>query len=88
MSDHFKNKPIQNWYSGICAGLFYTCFFSALVLGLHLFDAYTSQTGWTSEVRENIPFFYIFSIGALVFFFLKRKFDKSTYEKIERNLDD
>ena len=87
-NNHFKNKPRQNWYSGIFTGLFYACFFSALWLGFDLLDAYTSLTGWTTEVRENIPIFFAFLIGAIVFFILKRIFDKSTFEEIERNLDD
>jgi len=83
MDNYFKNKPIQNWYSGIFTGLFYACFFAALSLGVYLSDNYGKDVYY-----DHRPFFYVFCIGAIAFFFLKRKFDKSTYEKIERNLDD
>lgn len=82
MSDHFKNKPIQNWYSGIFTGLYYAFFITASSAGFQYLG------GRNDEKEEALLSFIAFGVGTIIFFFLKRKFDKSAYEEIERNLDD
>lgn len=88
MADHFRNKPFQNRSVGIVTSLFIACAGVFCILGIEIVDAYTSLTGWTMEVKEQLPLWYVFGIGTIVFYLLRRKVVRDIYNEIERNLDD
>lgn len=88
MADHFKNKPFQNHSVGVVTGLFIACAGAFLIEGMELLEAYTSLTGWTSEVSEHLPIWYAFGIGAIVFYLLRRKVVRDIYNEMESKLDD
>ena len=88
MADFFKNKPIRNRSVGIVTSLFIACAGTFFIEGMELFDAYTSLTGWTSEIREHLPIWYAFGAGAIVFYLLKQKIVRDIYNEMESKLDD
>lgn len=68
-----KNKLLRKCAVGILTFLFTACVVAFIIEGLVLLEAYTSLSGWTSSAREGLPLWYAFGVGAIIFFFLKRK---------------
>lgn len=88
MSDHFTNKPVQNRFSGVFTGLFVAFFLAFVIQGIEFWNIETSQTGPRYKISENMPFFIAYIIGTIIFYILMKKYDKSTFEDIERLIDD
>lgn len=88
MKPKFSNKPRKNWFAGLYTGLFYAFFIAFLILGMEFLEIKTATCGKYYLIDDNRPFFYFYLIGAIVFFILMKKYDKKTYDEVEKNLDD
>ena len=88
MADYFKNKPFSNRYVGVVTSILIACAGAFFLEGMQLFDRYTSIMGLRMEDRDELPFFYAFGVGTIVFYLLRRKVVRDIYNEIERKLDD
>lgn len=86
---YYKNEASNNRYKvGLFTGLFIACLGAFILNGIDILDIYSSITSSKDAVKDRIPLQIVFGIASVLTYFLKRKFVRDVYNKVERDLDD
>lgn len=87
--DYYRNRASNNRYKvGLFTGLFIACLGAFILNGIDILDIYSSITSSKDAVKDRIPLQIVFGIASVLTYFLKRKFVRDVYNKVERDLDD